>query len=65
MSALFSASIIPAVPIEAVPDNAAIATDTTDRIVCSSTLLAQMLADLARELSDRTLTVWQLGGVRS
>ena len=56
-SALLSASISPAVPIEAVPDSAASTTETMDRIVGAPILASTAVTVMARKLSDRTLTV--------
>src|SRR5215471_6505250 len=56
-SALLSASISPAVPIDAVPDSAAITTETIDRIVGERPPAPALVTDLALKLSDQTLTV--------
>src|SRR5260370_25002112 len=57
-SALLSASISPAVPIDAVPDNGAITTETIGLIVEAHAFASAAVAGLARKLSDRTLTAW-------
>ena len=63
-SALLSASISPAVPIEAVPDNALITTKTINRIVGVRAPVPAAAADLARKLSDQTLTARLIHAVR-
>src|SRR5215510_8247610 len=64
-SALFRASIRPAVPSDAVPDSAAITTETIDSDCRSASPRRSAMAVPARKLSDRTLPMQLLSAVRS
>jgi hypothetical protein len=52
------------VPIDAVPDNAAITTESIDWILGASGTVSSAMAGSARKLSDRTLTTQLVGFVR-